>query len=233
MYKFLYAYCIWHFICVLVFPSSIFTQYNKICECSLKTKTAQYQFASTMTLQLTHCHLRKSGLKENPDFPTGTTLRWCSSRKYNHSDMTRRQQSHMEGWKVCVCEASWSFTHTFPLCGVTVGQHPSPRYAPLGILPVQPGPSQFSNPAAAATLSCPGTGRGGGGRPVRHGDGRPCRTSINFNRSCQRTPSCLAGMKHMPVAGIHHDSGIYFIFPLARGPSARTFTFSGKKKSFC
>lgn len=114
MYKFLYAYCIWHFICVLVFPSSIFTQYNKICECSLKTKTAQYQFASTMTLQLTHCHLRKSGLKENPDFPTGTTLRWCSSRKYNHSDMTRRQQSHMEGWKVCVCKGQLVIHSHFP-----------------------------------------------------------------------------------------------------------------------
>ncbi len=134
--------------------------------------------------------------------------------------MTWSQRSHMEGWKVCVCEASWSFIHTFPLCGLTEGQHTRPS----GILPLQPGPSRLSNPAATATLCCPGPGRGGGARPVRHRDGRPCRTSINFNRSCQHRPSCLAGMKHMPVASIHHDSGIYLIWVWgpSRSPGKRT-----------
>lgn len=102
-----------------------------------------------------------------------------------------------------VCKARWSSTHDALLCSFPVAHFQSPRVLSeishsLRLDPLTPTYSSHCSfpplgPAESATLTCSGTGHRG--QSVYQFERRPWCIAINFNGSCQHSPSSSAGME--------------------------------------
>lgn len=110
---------------------------------------------------------------------------------------------------VYACKARWSSTHDALLCSFPVAQFQSQPISSYSLRnlsvaryhSLNPPTSTYSShspilppdPAASVTLSCSGTGQGG--QFVHQFERQPWCIAINFNRSCQHSPSSSAGME--------------------------------------